>query len=508
MAYVKQDFYEGQILTHEMLNHIEDNLGVLNHNNVVDLVMFMGQSNMAGRGTASQSIVCQPGHGYEFRAISDPTKLYNIIEPFGVNENNSSSGVTEKTKTGSLVSAFCEKYYELTQIPIVAVSCSKGGTNAAFWVPGGKPLNDAIARYKLAKTWLTNNNYTIRHHFMVWLQGESDGGQGVTTAEYETAMTDIVNAMMAEGIEKCFNIRVGNAKSNPTRHTQIIKAQTNLCKKNKDIIMVCTRLDKAEADGLMKDEYHLLQVGYNIVGTDAGTNAAFYVNNQIEPYMMDREYNTVYFPYNVNLSSSDVPTEDDPSGSVEEPVTIEFLFNENIENGLVFDEIGILDNGALTVTAEDIAYLEDNIVLSNDKDWTFECIALPNTTNGTIIASAGVATGGFIKLPSVDGSSTAGTLRLRDKNKTISVEGEFLQVYTEPTHFAITWSATNKEFKMYGNYAELKTSYSTGSADTFTSFSLTQLFGGYNSMYDFDGSVQYLRFTAGEALDVSKFHVE
>lgn len=507
MAYVKQDFYEGQVLTHEMLNHIEDNLGVLNHNNVVDLVMFMGQSNMAGRGTAAQSIVCQPEHGYEFRAISDPTKLYNIIEPFGVNENNSSSGVTEKTKTGSLVSAFCEKYYELTQIPIVAVSCSKGGTNAAFWVPGGKPLNDAIARYKLAKTWLTNNNYTIRHHFMVWLQGESDGGQGVTTAEYETAMTNIVNAMMAEGIEKCFNIRVGNAKGNPTRHTQIIKAQTNLCKKNKDIIMVCTRLDKAEADGLMKDEYHLLQAGYNIVGTDAGTNAAFYVNNQIEPYMLDREYNTVYFPYNVTFSSSDSSTGDEIIENTEEAVTVEFLFDKNIENGLVFDELGTLSEGALTVSAGNIAYLEDNIVFNNDKDWTFECIALPSTTTGLVVVGAGSTTGGFVQLPNPQGADTA-CLRFRDKGKTMSAEAAWTTGYTEPTHFAVVYSAINKTLKMYMNYQELDVTYSVGSIDTFASFSATNMFGGYSATYDFDGLIQYLRFTAGSALDVSDFHRE
>ena len=507
MSYVKQNFASGNILKADHLNHIEDGIATLANNHVVDLVMFMGQSNMAGRGVASESIVCQPGHGYEFRAISDPTKLYDIIEPFGVNENNSSSGVTESSKTGSLVSAFCEKYYELTKIPIVAVSCSKGGTNAAFWAPGSKPLNDAIARYKLARTWLTEHDYIIRHSYMVWLQGESDGGQGVTAAEYKTAMTNIVDAMMAEGIEKCFNIRVGNAKTNPARHAQIIKAQTNLCQTNKNIIMVCTMLDKMNEDGLMKDDYHLLQEGYNRVGTDAGTNAAFYVNNQIEPYMLDREYNTIYFPYNVTLTSSDSSTDDESIENTEEAVTIEFLFDENIENGLVFDEIGTLNNGALSVEAGNIAYLEDNIVFNSDEDWTFECIAMPTTANGTIILSAGVSTGGFIKLPGTDGT-TASTLRFRDKNKTVDLDGSFAQAYTEPTHFAITWSATNKQFKMYGNYAELQTSYGAGSADTFTSFSATQLFGGYSSIYDFNGTIKYLRFTAGKVLTVDEFHVE
>ena len=47
----------------------------------VDLIIFMGQSNMAGRGVAAEAPVVPEGHGYEFRAISDPTRLYPLAEP-------------------------------------------------------------------------------------------------------------------------------------------------------------------------------------------------------------------------------------------------------------------------------------------------------------------------------------------------------------------------------------------------------------------------------------------
>src|SRR5699024_2535827 len=76
--------------------------------NPVDLIMFMGQSNMAGRGVTSTrwpqtAPLVKHDAGYEFRAISDPTKLHPISEPFGVSENNDASGITETTKTGSMV---------------------------------------------------------------------------------------------------------------------------------------------------------------------------------------------------------------------------------------------------------------------------------------------------------------------------------------------------------------------------------------------------------------------
>lgn len=261
----------------------------------VDLVMFMGQSNMAGRGVASESIVVGEGHGYDFRAISDPTKLYTVVEPFGKNENNSASGVSETTKTGSLVSAFIEGYYEDRQVPIVGVSCSKGGTASSFWMPDGKPLNDAIARHNSAKDWLEENGYIIEHDYMVWLQGESDGGQNVSSEQYASNLTAIIEEMIAEaGIEFCAIIRIGHAKNNPNRHKQIIDSQTNLCKTYDKAVLISTLLAGCPGDQ-MKDDYHYKQSTYNEVGLDAGKHAAYYINTGTQPSMYDPEYDN-YFP--------------------------------------------------------------------------------------------------------------------------------------------------------------------------------------------------------------------
>ena len=54
----------------------------------VDLLFFMGQSNMAGRGEAALAPVVAPGMGYEYRAVTDPDTLHPLEEPFGVNEND------------------------------------------------------------------------------------------------------------------------------------------------------------------------------------------------------------------------------------------------------------------------------------------------------------------------------------------------------------------------------------------------------------------------------------
>ena len=70
-----------------------------------DLFLFAGQSNMAGRGIAcTQFPEGAPdlisGAGAEFRAISDPTRLYPIEEPFGALENNPTGIFEPGMKTG------------------------------------------------------------------------------------------------------------------------------------------------------------------------------------------------------------------------------------------------------------------------------------------------------------------------------------------------------------------------------------------------------------------------
>ena len=262
----------------------------------VDLVMFMGQSNMVGRGTASQATLVGEGHGYEFKAISDPTKLYPAVEPFGLSEDNQDSEVTDSGRTGSLVSAFMEEYYKYRLVPIVGVSCSKGGTATSFWAPGGKPLNDAIARHDSAKVWLEENGYTIEHDYMVWLQGESDAGQNISAYQYANNLTAIIEEMIDKtSIEFCAVIRIGHYKPSPTRNKEIIYAQTNLCKTYDKAILVSTKL-AGYGSSDMPDNSHFQQYVYNEVGKDAGLNTAYYINNGKKPSMYDPEYNN-YFPY-------------------------------------------------------------------------------------------------------------------------------------------------------------------------------------------------------------------
>ncbi|MDF2935125.1 MAG: hypothetical protein K0Q90_498 [Paenibacillaceae bacterium] len=263
------------------------------NNKKVDLIMFMGQSNMAGRGNAADAPVVPEGAAYEFRAISDPTRLYPLAEPFGVHENNPASGVNESKKTGSMVSSFALAYHQAVGRPVVGVSCSIGGTSINQWLPGGGFLNDAITRYHAARNWLIQNGYTIAHQFMVWCQGETDGDKRMPGEEYTRKVTSMMDAMMAAGLERCYLVRIGNHRDDPERYQKIMAAQTALCQAYEHAVLVSTKFASMAAEGLMKDPFHYVQEAYNIVGNEAGSNTALHILTGKVPFM--------YNPQNLHM---------------------------------------------------------------------------------------------------------------------------------------------------------------------------------------------------------------
>ncbi len=280
--------------------------------NPVDIVMFMGQSNMAGRGYSTdfdplyEEIVVGEEHGFDFRAVSDPTFLYPIItKEFGVNEN--ANGITENKKTGSLVSAFVEAYYEATKVPVVAVSASEGGTNSVEWTPGeeGKGMaEEARRRLTECKDFLVNNSeYSIRNIFMLWLQGESDASNERPFDEYDRRLQSLVTYMGEAGVTHCYVIQIGNYSlqydgtawidaGNMDKYRVFQAHQVDMCKEYDNMTLVSTKLagmprketsGGQQGEGYMHLKNHYTQRAYDVVGWDAGKNTAYHVMNGKDP---------------------------------------------------------------------------------------------------------------------------------------------------------------------------------------------------------------------------------
>ncbi|MCR5591826.1 MAG: sialate O-acetylesterase [Lachnospiraceae bacterium] len=256
-------------------------------NKDVDLIFFMGQSNMSGAaGDASLAPHVSEDAGMEFRAVSDPTKLYPLTEPFGINENNP-TGLTEYpgAKKGSLVSAFVNEYHELTGRRVVAVSVSMGATDMETWMTPGV-IADVGGRYDSAVSFLNNNGYTIGHIYAVWLHGESDAIKGTDPEVYRTDLDNIMRPLFIKGLQKVFIIAPGRTIDYKDIFLDIINMQKKICAESGYYAMATTVLTKVSTE-YMTDMYHYNQHVLNMVGIEAAKAAAYYTEHREEKIVYD-----------------------------------------------------------------------------------------------------------------------------------------------------------------------------------------------------------------------------
>lgn len=253
-------------------------------NDTVDIAVFAGQSNMSGRGTVSEAVVCGVNAGVEYKSVSAPFTLVPITEPFGLGEDRENEicdynedGTTKRT--GSMVSALIQEYYNSARRQIVGVSASIGGSSTSEWK--SKYIFDAVKRLSDTKKFLKINGIKIERVFVVWCQGESDGDNGVSAEAYTANMKDIFDMFKVCGATDCFLIQTGHYRDGgitDEKYGVIRSAQEDLCNSDDDFVMVAS-LEPYRGD--MKDRYHYDQSAYNAVGKTAGKNiAGFYGEKQ------------------------------------------------------------------------------------------------------------------------------------------------------------------------------------------------------------------------------------
>ena len=243
-----------------------------------DLILFAGQSNMAGRGEAELAPACPQGCAWEYRAVTAPNTLCPVQEPFGAAENRAGGIDDGAKKRGGMAAAFLDEYTRKTNRQAVAVSASEGGTTIAQWVQRLAP--DAAARLQSARQFLAQQGLAPAHIFTVWCQGESDGDAGTTPQQYRTDFVAVWQALQAAGAEQCFVVEIGhfNKVKYPAglygltgqelddRYQTIRATQKELCD-----TMPQLHLTASFAEHLpeMKDEFHYHQSAYNTVGKQA-----------------------------------------------------------------------------------------------------------------------------------------------------------------------------------------------------------------------------------------------
>ncbi len=260
--------------------------GIGSGGKAVDLVIFAGQSNMSGRGSAAEATACEPEAGFEYKSVGSPEALVPIIEPFGLGEDKP-GGIDDRDgrggtkRRGSMVSGFVRAYYGRTGRQIVAVSASVGGTSTAEWKE--RYIGDAVSRLDSARVFLKERGIRPGHIFVVWCQGETDGDKGVSAREYMENTRELFETFQRHGAEKCFLIQIGHfnyidfpdqGREIDRRYGVIRDAQKTLCESDGDFIFAGSFQGQLEN---MADAYHYKQAAYNAVGKEAGGVMAEYV---------------------------------------------------------------------------------------------------------------------------------------------------------------------------------------------------------------------------------------
>lgn len=263
-------------------------LGQSEDNKTVDLVLFSGQSNMAGRGDYDEATVVPAGQGYEYHSVTEPKVLSSMQEPFGKYENNDkindNSSKGEDRRNGDMVSSLMKAYYDKTGVPIVGVQASKGGQPVTFFL---NTSDEIIKRYNDAEQYLTDSGYTVRNKYLVWCQGESDIDKQGAYKENTLKAFDAIRK--GTGIKDCFIIQIGHynynyglktgetpsneALSLEAGHQAIIKLQDELATEN-DFIHIAATFNTDFALANMRDKFHYYQPVYNEVGSQAGKRMA------------------------------------------------------------------------------------------------------------------------------------------------------------------------------------------------------------------------------------------
>lgn len=269
---------------------------------VVDIIIFGGQSNMQGQSDRLSE--CEEVAGaLEYRLIED--SLIPLKNPVGetvrydgtpgtpfdikitaetlpaVTEWLNAHVIAASTYGNTnLVPSFCREYIKETKRRVVAVHVAKGSTEIKSWLPGTEGYK-MILKKSHAAISKVKKKFSVGRILFVWLQGESDALKNHSKEYYKESLTTLANALKdCVCVEKFGIIRVGRF-TRDDRDLEIISAQDEICAENPFFLM----LTKIATDLNEKDEYmnpeakgHFSATGLEILGKDAGASLGRQIN--------------------------------------------------------------------------------------------------------------------------------------------------------------------------------------------------------------------------------------
>ena len=148
---------------------------------LLDSVLMLGQSNMAGRGDLGEVKPIRNPMCYMLRMGRWQPMCEPVNPDRAIFEGRFRSGV-------SLAASFADGYAKHFVRPVGLIPCADGGTNISQWQPGELNYDHAVMQAKLAMR-------TSRLVAVLWHQGESDCQSDTDVAAYKQRFIRIVTQL-------------------------------------------------------------------------------------------------------------------------------------------------------------------------------------------------------------------------------------------------------------------------------------------------------------------------
>ena len=157
------------------------NDGIHYNDTLVDSILMLGQSNMAGRGDFGQVKPIRNPLCYMLRMGRWQPMCEPVNPDRAIFEGRYRSGV-------SLAASFADEYAKHFQRPVGLIPCADGGTCISQWLPGEPNYDHAVMQAGLAMR-------SSRLRAILWHQGESDCLADEDVAAYSSRFMQVVSAL-------------------------------------------------------------------------------------------------------------------------------------------------------------------------------------------------------------------------------------------------------------------------------------------------------------------------
>lgn len=148
---------------------------------LLDSVLMLGQSNMAGRGDFGQVKPIRNPMCYMLRMGRWQPMCEPVNPDRAIFEGRFRSGV-------SLAASFADEYAKRLGRPVGLIPCADGGTCISQWLPGELNYDHALMQAKLAMR-------TSRLTAVLWHQGESDCLTDADVAAYSQRFRTVISQL-------------------------------------------------------------------------------------------------------------------------------------------------------------------------------------------------------------------------------------------------------------------------------------------------------------------------